>query len=575
MSTFKARIEDYVGSVGDDTFLGDALTDTSAEVIRAMPIGKLGFFSVESSDFIYNGIDISNHKLLSVVREHGTDSEYVECREVSPAYFRKAQDVNSLFKGTVDSPVFTVKNSKVHVFPEPSSSPNAVKLETVNFPTVTASQSDVSQTTVSDATCDTTDGDATVTMDSTSSIEVGFSVSGTGVQDGSVVQSITNSTTFELSKNATATNSNQTFTFTSDNLPDSIEDVIVLGATAKAVQYLMARVRTSLPSTPSVSFSGITAPTAPNAPSISYSNASLTNDVNSAQDAIAGAVDAITTAVDGYTGESKTEATTSNAGATTSSESSSVSYTAPSVEGASTSKGLLSMTDGTVNTDADQIDYDKWWDITAEFIENEEDAELAQLQMEKIRTYITAFNAEVADAQNAMRVSLENAKNAHEEAFLNARLATEANVTNARIDGDIEQASISSKTNASVAKMRESTGASISKMQASTNASIAKMRESTGASIAKMREATNVSLQNAVRTLEASIQDYQLEVENFRASTQNYSAKVQEKISTYSADIQNYSQQVDRYVREYSWYQDQYVRFDTKYKESLQVLIEN
>ena len=575
MSTFKARIEDYVGSVGDDTFLGDALTDTSAEVIRAMPIGKLGFFSVESSDFIYNGIDISNHKLLSVVREHGTDGEYVECREVSPAYFRKAQDVNSLFKGTVDSPVFTVKNSKVHVFPSPASSPNAVRLETVNFPTVTASQSDISQTTVTDSTCDTTDGSANVTMDSTANIEVGFSVSGTGVQAGSVVQSITNSTTFVLSKNATASNSNQTFTFTSDNLPDSIEDVIVLGATAKAVQYLMARVRTSLPSTPTISFSGITAPSAPSPPNISYSNASLSNAVSTAQDGVAVAQDAITTAVDGYTGESITQATTSNAGASSSSESSSASYTAPSIEGSAGDKTLLSMTDGTVNTDTDQIDYDKWWDITAEFIENEEDAELAQLQMEKIRSYISAFNAEVADAQNAMRASIENAKNAHEEAFLNARLSTEANITNARIDGSIEEASISSKTSASIAKMRESTGASIAKMQASTNASIAKMRESTGASIAQMREGTNVALQNAVRTLEASIQDYQLEVENFRASTQNYSAKVQEKISTYSADIQNYSQQVDRYVREYSWYQDQYVRFDTKYKESLQVLIEN
>ena len=575
MSTFKARIEDYVGSVGDDTFLGDALTDTSAEVIRAMPIGKLGFFSVESSDFIYNGIDISNHKLLSVVREHGTDGEYVECRELSPAYFRKAQDTNSMFAGTVDSPVFTVKNSKVHVFPAPSASPNAVKLETVNFPTVTATQTDISQTTVTDATCDTTDDSANVTMDSTANIEVGFSVSGTGVQAGSVVQSITNSTTFVLSKNATASNSNQTFTFTSDNLPDSIEDVIVLGATAKAVQYLMARVRTSLPSTPTVSFSGITAPSAPSPPNISYSNASLSNAVSTAQDGVAVAQDAITTAVDGYTGENKTEATTSNAGAGSSSESSSASYTAPSIEGSAGDKTLLSMTDGTVNDDANQIDYDRWWDITAEFIENEEDAELAQLQMEKIRSYISAFNAEVADAQNAMRASIENAKNAHEEAFLNARLSTEANITNARIDGSIEEASISSKTSASIAKMRESTGASIAKMQASTNASIAKMRESTGASIAQMREGTNVALQNAVRTLEASIQDYQLEVENFRASTQNYSAKVQQKISEYSADIQNYSQQVDRYVREYSWYQDQYVRFDTKYKESLQVLIEN
>ena len=41
MSTFKVRIEDYVGAVGDDTFLGDALTDTAAEIIRAIPDDKV------------------------------------------------------------------------------------------------------------------------------------------------------------------------------------------------------------------------------------------------------------------------------------------------------------------------------------------------------------------------------------------------------------------------------------------------------------------------------------------------------------------------------------------------------
>ena len=41
MSTFKTRIEDYIGSVGDDTFLGDALTDTASEILRALPENKL------------------------------------------------------------------------------------------------------------------------------------------------------------------------------------------------------------------------------------------------------------------------------------------------------------------------------------------------------------------------------------------------------------------------------------------------------------------------------------------------------------------------------------------------------
>ena len=67
---------------------------------------------------------------------------------------------------------------------------------------------------VTDGTCDTTSGDATVTMDSTASIAAGWTVSGTGITEGTTVSSITNSTTFELSANATASNTNTTLTFT-------------------------------------------------------------------------------------------------------------------------------------------------------------------------------------------------------------------------------------------------------------------------------------------------------------------------------------------------------------------------
>ena len=500
MSTFKTRIEDYVGSVGDDTFLGDALTDTASEVLRALPVAKLGYFSEESNDHTSNGINVNNYKLLSVVRENGTDNEYIECKEVSPSYFRKAQDSNSMFAGTIETPVYTIKNSKVHVFPAPSTSPNAVKLETVKFPTVSATSSNID-----------TAGD--------------------------------------------------------NEFAIQLEDIVVLGATAKAVQYLMARVKDALPSTPTLDLSGISAPSTPSAPSISYSNASLGNATSAASDAIASAQDAINTAQSPYTGETITQATTSNASATTSSESTAAAgttatastdsaYTSPSLEGSDVSKGLLSMSDGTVNLDADQIDYDKWWDITAEFIEEEEDAELANLQMEKIRTYIAAFNSEVADAQNAMQAtisdarlatdaaistardatqaSIQNARNAHEEAFLNARLQSDASTTNARIDASIEEASISSKTAASTAKMRESTGAAISKMNNSTSAAIAKMRESTGAAVAQMQNSTNINIANAARTLEASIQDYAQEVDNFRVGIQKFSAQISSKVKEYT-----------------------------------------
>ena len=65
-----------------------------------------------------------------------------------------------------------------------------------------------------DATCDTTSGDATVSMDSTSAISAEMNISGTGIPANTKVLSITNSTTFEMTKNATASNTNTTLTFT-------------------------------------------------------------------------------------------------------------------------------------------------------------------------------------------------------------------------------------------------------------------------------------------------------------------------------------------------------------------------
>jgi len=61
---------------------------------------------------------------------------------------------------------------------------------------------------VIDATCDTTSGSTTATMDDTSVISAGMNVYGNNVNSGTTVASITNSTTFELSANANKTETN-------------------------------------------------------------------------------------------------------------------------------------------------------------------------------------------------------------------------------------------------------------------------------------------------------------------------------------------------------------------------------
>ena len=80
---------------------------------------------------------------------------------------------------------------------------------------------------ITDGTCDTTDTDATVTMDNTGRIAVGMSVSGTGIPASTTVSSITNGTTFELSAVATASNTNTTLTFGSSATKIDINDISI------------------------------------------------------------------------------------------------------------------------------------------------------------------------------------------------------------------------------------------------------------------------------------------------------------------------------------------------------------
>ena len=458
MSTFKVRIEDYVGAVGDDTFLGDALTDTAAEIIRAIPDDKVKSFTQESGDITAASTNIANHRIVSVIRERGTDGEYVECRELPVKYFRKVQDSSSMFAASVESPVYIIKNSSIHVFPTPGASPNCFKVESVTFPTVAASASNITDSPV-------------------------------------------------------------------DPFPNSMEDMVVVGASSKACQYLMARVKDSMPSEPVLVLGDIVVPSTPDNPSISFENAGVGDGVSVAQDSITVAPE--------------------NASATGSTGSEASAYTRPTVTGSESTAAnntLTLMKAGAIANAANQIDFDSFFDVLADFIETEEDSELATSQIGKIRTYIEAFNAEVNSARNSMQATIED-----------ARLLTQASIATA---GDATQASIANASN-------------------DVNASISKMRESTGAAIAKMSQSTNVNISNAAKTLESSIQDYSLEVSKFGTDIQRYTSEVNTAINEYSSDIQKYTAQVDRYTKEYSWYQDQYVRLDAKFKESLQVLIAN
>jgi hypothetical protein len=126
-----------------------------------------------------------------------------------PAEYKIGMIVNAASDDTLVTSNPVIKSSLAHVGETDTatvyhSEDSTVKYEPIGF---------------TDATCDLTDGDATVTCDANALINVGMTVSGNGVPAGATVASInagsagTNVTSFELSAVATATNNNQTLTF--------------------------------------------------------------------------------------------------------------------------------------------------------------------------------------------------------------------------------------------------------------------------------------------------------------------------------------------------------------------------
>ena len=85
-------------------------------------------------------------------------------------------------------------------------------------------------------------------------------------------------------------------------------------------------------------------------------------------------------------------------------------YTAPQVDG--TSNSLTAMDNITeeespLGTDANFDNYSKWFQTVAEYIEDEEDSELAQMQISKIQTYLSSYQTEQSDQQQTYKSNIE------------------------------------------------------------------------------------------------------------------------------------------------------------------------
>ena len=143
MATFEAQVEALTSLAIDDTstptrdelsqFLKDGVIDVTNKWLSIRPEDTSKFMKVSSEQSSNGSLDINGAKIISVVREDGTNNQWRECREISIGQQYVVTDTTSLHYASKFNPVYMVQdNGKISVFPTPGSDPNSFKVYYVN-----------------------------------------------------------------------------------------------------------------------------------------------------------------------------------------------------------------------------------------------------------------------------------------------------------------------------------------------------------------------------------------------------------------------------------------------------------
>jgi len=209
-------------------------------------------------------------------------------------------------------------------------------------------------------------------------------------------------------------------------------------------------------------------------------------------------------------------------------------YTAPGVTGAT---DLLDMADGTINSDSDQIDYDTWWDTVAEYIENNQDVELAGVQLQKISTYFQAYGQEMQNQLNKFNTEMERYKTELDvelrEAQYEQQAEHSAELQQYQADIGIYQAEVNAQVQEHNADLNRYT-------QELSAAASAYQGEIVQVALQNAQHAQQTAVKDGDLDLQAQIQDYTLELQKYQADLTEYQAEVTAQAQEQSTAMQQY-----------------------------------
>ena len=193
-------------------------------------------------------------------------------------------------------------------------------------------------------------------------------------------------------------------------------------------------------------------------------------------------------------------------------------YTAPSVASDSSNVELTALTsldsENVIDDfDGNAIEFDQWFQTAAHLIEDEEDAELASVQLQKIQSYIQAYSTEMQNKLNSFNKEKAEYDSKLQEAIQQAQINAQKAVQQAQIDSADAQ-------------------------------------------------------QETALLLQKENQEYAAKLQHFSSDLGKYSAEVQAKVQDHAAQISEIGAEIQKDSTEYNWMSQRYAALKGQYDQA-------
>mgnify|MGYP003643646203 FL=1 len=505
MATFEARVESASGLSIDGSssptttelteFLKDGVIDVTNRCIELKPEISIDFTRESSEITSQAGIQVNGARIISVVRETGTNNDWRRANQISPGSQSRATDSSSLEYATKYNPAYMIgDDAKISIFPSPDSSNNAYKLYYVNNAPVDKSGASLL-----------------------------YSHSDIGYFSDEKVYLVILYASFQSLLNALS--------------------AIAIGESIPSWTAPSGFVKPSFSAPSLTSVGALTLPSVPSSPvSPSFTTPDITTVTTGTMPDIA-------------------STTISNVGTPP-------TYTAPKVGGA-TEELTASIEAATAGEATDKYDYSRWFDLVADYIEDEEDVELATAQLQKIRAYVETYS--IAMQSNLNTFNKEKAEydaklqEAIQQAQINAQKATQqAQIDASKVTTDVQIEAAEKQQEAALLLQKENQeyAANLQKYSGEVGAYQAEVN-------AKVQEWIN---EEWTQKFQKYTVDYANKLQTYANDIQNESLKfdkdIQKEAQSHAAAINEVAAEIQLDTSEYNWMSQRYAALKGQYDQA-------